>query len=325
MKGRMQGKCWGICFLDPLSLSFKVNYKGILVIMGKLSKTLYISDLDGTLLNNEPDLSVKTIETVNKLIDDGHLFSIATARSITSSKRFIDKLNVKLPIILHNGVFIYDLASKQYIASNYLEREAAIIIASVAKESGLNPIIFTMDHAGIPHVYYERIANHADKHFIEICLKHGDKRFRQVEDVCNFAKDEVGENVISFLIQDEHNKIVELYQNIKLSLLNSDLCSNDLPTVHISLDSYTNWYSLDITSSKSNKGDAVRALKNILGIDRVVCFGDNINDIPMFEACDERYAVVNACMELKAKADRVIGSNKDDGVAKFLIELQRNH
>src|SRR5450830_125747 len=120
MKGRMQGKCWRICFSDSLCLNFEVNYKGILLKMEKLSKTLYITDLDGTLLNNEPDLSVKTIETVNKFIDDGHLFSIATARSITSAQSFIDKMNMKLPIILHNGVFIYDLTAKQYIASSYL-------------------------------------------------------------------------------------------------------------------------------------------------------------------------------------------------------------
>ena len=293
--------------------------------MEKLSKTLYISDLDGTLLNNKPDLSDKTIEVVNWLIDDGNLFSIATARSITSAQSFIDKMNMKLPIILHNGVFIYDLTAKRYIASSYLDREVAIIIASVTKKSGINPIIFTMDHSGIPHVYYERIANYADMHFIETRLKHGDNRFKQIEDVCDCIKDKSGEKVVSFLIQDEHNKISKLYKDINLSLLNSGLSSNNSPTAHISLDPYTNWYSLDITSSKSNKGDAVRALKNILGIDRVVCFGDNINDIPMFEACDECYAVANACMELKAKADRVIGSNKDDGVAMFLIELQRNH
>lgn len=292
--------------------------------MTKLTKTLYVSDLDGTLLNNNPDLSDITMDTLNKFIDDGHLFSIATARSITSSKRFIDKLNVKLPIILHNGVYIYDLKSKQNIVSNYLDREVAIMITSIAKESGLNPIIFTMDHAGTPHVYYERIANYADQQFIEIRLRQGDKRFRQIEDVCDCVRDEAEENVISVFIQDEQNKINKLYQDVKLSFTNSGLNDEELLSYHISLDSYTNWYFIEFSSNKANKGDAIRTLKNILGVDRVTCFGDNINDIPMFEACDERYAMANACNELKAKADRVIGSNKDDGVAKFLMEMQKN-
>ena len=56
------------------------------------------------------------------------------------------------------------------------------------------------------------------------------------------------------------------------------------------------------------------------GFEKVVAFGDNLNDLPMFEAADVRIAVGNAREELKAAADAVIGTNAEDGAARWLIE-----
>ncbi len=55
-------------------------------------------------------------------------------------------------------------------------------------------------------------------------------------------------------------------------------------------------------------------------MDRIVVFGDSINDIPMFQIADEAYAVENALPELKQYATRVIASSEEDGVAKLLKE-----
>ena len=64
-------------------------------------------------------------------------------------------------------------------------------------------------------------------------------------------------------------------------------------------------------------------LKEICGCDKVISFGDAINDIPMFEISDECYAVENAVEELKAAADGVIQSNENDGVATWLEQHVR--
>ncbi|MDR2687937.1 MAG: HAD family hydrolase, partial [Oscillospiraceae bacterium] len=65
---------------------------------------------------------------------------------------------------------------------------------------------------------------------------------------------------------------------------------------------------------------AVRWLRERYGYEKIVGFGDNLNDIPLFRACDETYAVANAKEELKAMATGVIGSNAQDGVVRFLME-----
>ena len=60
--------------------------------------------------------------------------------------------------------------------------------------------------------------------------------------------------------------------------------------------------------------------KELLGLERVICFGDSDNDLSMFEAADECYAPANANAEIKSAATAVIGHHDDEGIARFLRE-----
>lgn len=70
---------------------------------------------------------------------------------------------------------------------------------------------------------------------------------------------------------------------------------------------------------RATKAEAIRTLLKLWDCDRIVSFGDAINDIPMFEISDECYAVANAVPELKNIATGVIGDNDHDGVARWLL------
>jgi hydroxymethylpyrimidine pyrophosphatase-like HAD family hydrolase len=70
----------------------------------------------------------------------------------------------------------------------------------------------------------------------------------------------------------------------------------------------------------ATKAAAIRQLKEMLGVERIVAFGDGRNDLSMFALADECYAVENAHPDLKAAATAVIGSNREDGVARWLRE-----
>jgi hydroxymethylpyrimidine pyrophosphatase-like HAD family hydrolase len=80
-------------------------------------------------------------------------------------------------------------------------------------------------------------------------------------------------------------------------------------------------YYLEICAASGSKCAAVTDLRKRYGFERVVGFGDNLNDISLFKACDECYAVDNAQPELKAVATGVIASNREDGVVKKIAEL----
>ena len=75
---------------------------------------------------------------------------------------------------------------------------------------------------------------------------------------------------------------------------------------------------LDVHHSDASKGGAVRLLKDMLGLERVICFGDSDNDLSMFEAADEGYAPANANDSIKSAATAIIGHHDEEGIARFL-------
>jgi hypothetical protein len=81
---------------------------------------------------------------------------------------------------------------------------------------------------------------------------------------------------------------------------------------------YGDLYYLEISSVNASKRTAVEFLREYVSAEEIICFGDNLNDIPMFEASDKCCAVANANEKLRERADKVIGSNNEDGVIKFL-------
>ena len=81
---------------------------------------------------------------------------------------------------------------------------------------------------------------------------------------------------------------------------------------------YNGEWFLEVFSDKASKSNGIRFLRDRYGFDEVVAFGDNLNDLSLFEAADVKIAVGNAKEELIAAADIVIGKNADNGVAEWL-------
>ena len=76
---------------------------------------------------------------------------------------------------------------------------------------------------------------------------------------------------------------------------------------------------MEVFSPEASKANAIKRLKAISGADRVVAFGDNINDIPMLREADVAVAVENAVPEVKRIADVIIGPNTTDAVPRFIL------
>ena len=77
---------------------------------------------------------------------------------------------------------------------------------------------------------------------------------------------------------------------------------------------------LEAFSPEATKAKAMRALAESIGADKIVAFGDNVNDLPMMREADIAVAVDNAIDRVKEEADIVIGPNTDDSVAKFILD-----
>lgn len=82
---------------------------------------------------------------------------------------------------------------------------------------------------------------------------------------------------------------------------------------------------LEIMHADATKAKGVNALKKLLGMEKIICFGDNINDIPMFKIADEGYAVENAHPRLTELATGKVKNCNNDGVASFIYQYAEEY
>jgi len=263
---------------------------------------LYISDLDGTLLDDNMALSEETIEILNSLMKEGLHFSFATARSIDSVEKIIKPLELKLPYIIYNGVAIYDPIAGTYLRKNSLDKR--IVHEILADVESLNPFVFVLDEEENNFIYYKEFTNEGQFNFANSPVNKGDKRFKTILDykTLNFSE------YLSIACIEKKENLLALYEKYK---------TNDTLELHLTEDVYQKeYYWLEFAKKGSTKKDALLFLKEFLNAQKLVTFGDNLNDISMFTIADEAYAVGNAHIDLKKIATEIIGNNTDNSVAK---------
>jgi len=268
-----------------------------------MKKTLYISDLDGTLLRGDQTISPYTAQTVGDLIRRGLLFSYATARSYTTASKVAQDLPEKLPVIVFNGSFIIETGTGKRLLSNTFSKEDASKILDRLLKAEVFPVVnaFLGEHEKFS--YLQGKESRGVLAFIE--ARREDLRKNPVSREEALYEGEI----FHIACIDEEKRLRPLYEYFK----------DDFPCV-LYRDMYSGEIWLEIHPRGATKASAALALKSMLNCDRIVCFGDGINDIPLFEIADECYAVANAEDNLKALATATIGSNEEDGVAKFLAE-----
>ena len=263
--------------------------------------TLYISDLDGTLLNNSGKIKPRTAVMLNDMIENGVMFTYCTARRIHSSAPIMKDVNIQLPVALMNGVFIYDTIKNDYIVKNFPSKEAVMKLREAVIRLGENPMIHAIIDGELRNSYLK--GSDSLKSYIND-RKH-DTSMRPVNSYNELFAGEVFYAVfINPMNKDELDKVF-IPENGFSHTYYRDVYHED-----------EYWYEVySITASKAN---AVLQLKEITGADEVVCFGDSDNDLPMASVADRFYAVENASEEVKNAALGVIGSNEAFGVPLFI-------
>lgn len=266
-------------------------------------KVLYVTDLDGTLLNQQDRISTFSIQVINELVDKGMLFTYATARSLVSASRVTAGLSTNIPIIAYNGAFIIQPSSGEILSREDFSTEERSIVRDALTRFRISPLVYSYID-GIERVsWVPEEENDGVRRYLS--MRKGDKRFRAVSD----KKALYEGDIFYFTCIGEKEELMPVY-----ALFSKD--SRYRCTLQQEL--YRPEYWCEIMPAQASKSNAVTKLKQIWGCTKVISFGDSINDIPMFEASDECYAVSNAVDELKRIATGIIESNNEDGVARWL-------
>lgn len=266
---------------------------------------IIFSDVDGTILNNDKDVSQETIAITNKLFETEHIPTVLiSARMPAAITPISKKLCPNAPIIAYNGALILTPENGQYkvLQSLSFPSEVAKGIITQSVREGF--------HVGVFH--HDRwIVNQHDSWTEHEIYSTG------------LTPEVLNNNKLLLLLQKEMpqlQKIMVMASSDVIDRLEQEIANNYLNTVTVyrSADIY-----MEITPAGSSKKQGVQLLLNHLSIDskNAIAFGDNYNDLEMLKFVGLGVAVDNARDSVKAAAKMVTGNGKQNGVANALSQI----
>ncbi len=269
-------------------------------------KKLYISDMDGTLLQSDGTLSPYSKAKLNEFYDKDIPFAVATARSMVSAMPLLDGVRFKAPIVLMNGVFVYDTETKKAVKYHEIPYSAIQKVLDIFYSHNLHPFMFLYGDDYKLSIKYTIFDNDGMKEFYDMRVDMLDGRFTQTDDMTIIPDEQHSVYINYYALPQILDSVVEKLKNI--------------PEIDFAYykDSYSDDWLVEIYSHTASKANAAREASEIIGAEHIVAFGDNLNDIKMLQGADTAVAVSNAVPQVKEIADIIIGTNNDDSVVKFI-------
>ena len=274
-------------------------------------KTLYVSDLDGTLLQPDARLSAETVGMLNRAIDGGKLFTVATARTPATVAGILRDVNMRIPAVVMTGASLWDTKTGHYSRMRHLPVEGARELLDVYLASETSTFVYTLDHDMIDIYHIGGEITSLQEEFIAERINSPYKRMHL-------------EGVVDGKFAGDISRVILLYTMLPDAKAQSTFeATKGIPGIRPQY--YHDIYGpevgiLEAFSSEATKAKAMRALAAQVGADRIVAFGDNVNDLPMMREADVAVAVENALPEVREAADIVIGPNTDNSVARFILD-----
>lgn len=265
-------------------------------------KTLYVTDLDGTLLRDDKIISNESAAILNRLLGQGICLTYATARSFNSASKITRNISFNLPVIIRNGTILANPLSRREIEISLFGEELQHIRQALTDNTIPG---FVTAYFGSTEVKL-CLTGRTNEGFREYLQNHStDRRIHMVD-----TNDKLYEGkTCYFTFIAPKNELQPLYERVKhIEGINCIFQQ----------DKYRPEYWLELCPGNASKASAIQKVKQLCGCQRVIVFGDSANDISMFQMADEAYATENAINELKEIATGIIESNNADGVAKWL-------
>lgn len=266
---------------------------------------LAVFDLDGTLLNDEHEITTTNIASLRRLKEIGCRIMIATGRTDLLVKEYIKKLEIDAPVISCNGATIRNPFTMEEIFKNVLEPQIVKDVIDICARDGHTYLVYCKDcMITIPNERAEEIQ----------------KRNERLDEDC---RAEFKMNISSSQIAFEH----EVYKVLIIEKDADKFMGLKDKFKHISgiTMCQSNKGYMDIMKAGTSKKNALKmyAEMNDIDIKDIVAFGDNYNDIEMLEFAGRAVTTENGVDEVKKMVDFISRSNNEDGVAFAIKEYLR--
>lgn len=271
----------------------------------KMNKTLYVSDLDGTLLNEHSVASDESVAMLNRAIDEyGAMFTCATARTPATIVKLMKRVHMRLPMISMAGAAMWNEQEQNYENVRAIAEDDIAEILNIYSKYGVRPFVYR-HNGGVIEAYHSGELSASERDFVEQRSHTCYKRFVLADGYGTADK----EAMIVFSIGC-YDVLEQVYADIVAHVKCSPVCYHDIfdPTMGV----------LEVYSYGTTKASAIKTLASQVGANRIVVFGDNRNDMPMMRIADCSVAVANAFPEVRELADVVIGENTTHSVARWI-------
>lgn len=264
---------------------------------------LILTDLDGTLLQNDKHLSSANRDALDRAARAGCQVVLATGRAYASVPQELRDLSFLRYFILLNGAKVYDRQTDQVLYRAEIDPETAERLLDTLYPLDLSVDCYQKDHGYIDQRYYDRLDYYVRD---PVCRQHSRSSRTPVPDFRGIVR--AGGSVQKFQCFFPHpQQAPEIIRQLRESFPQLEF-STSLPG------------NLEINTAAATKGAALTALCRILQISptEAIAFGDGTNDLSMLKQAGIGAAMANAAPEVLAAADLIAPTNQEDGVARIL-------
>lgn len=262
----------------------------------KFDEYVIITDLDGTLLDNNKNVSKENLDAINYFTENGGNFSVATGRVIESVEGYLKSIKVNLPIIVYNGGVIYDYNNKKILREKFVDNEQKLITARIQED---------YKNIGI-EIYANR------KLYV---LKDSGHSYRFATQMLDIIYD-IEEDV--FLM--DWNKVLIVGKSDVIDYIEKTF--EDKYKIKGTRSGSTSYEILPINESKGKALNKIIEMYN-LNSSKVICVGDNMNDLELLQEATFSFCPENGSEELKKYTEFIAPSNEEH-VIKHIVEWLEN-
>ena len=272
-------------------------------------KNIYITDLDHTFLRNDLSISDYTKNIWNAYKNDS-ILSVATARTYKKTMQFLNGVHINAPMILLDGALIAT-TDKKIIDTKFIKKDLADAIIDEGAKFGIYPFVLSLADQNLNEVFLH--SNTLNKYQKNVLTRYKDDDHLQA-----FKNIRAMDDNFKVVYMAEEELLRELAKHLE------DTFAGALKYI-LAPEAYTGCYFLTMLHCDADKSHGIKSVSEYSGFDlsKLTVFGDNYNDLGMFELAGTSVAMANAQEKVKNEADVILKFNNDeDGVAKYLEGLR---
>ncbi|MDO5519514.1 MAG: HAD hydrolase family protein [bacterium] len=224
------------------------------------TETLFVSGIDNTLISTTQALTAYSKVELNRMLDNGANFTVASMRTPASIVEAMKDVRLKLPVIAMNGAVLFDTNENHYLNKQEIPFEDARKIVSFIEEKGYN-VFKNVVIEDMWAIYYKELTNKAEQEIFGTLRK---SPYR------NYIKSELpkNQNVVYFMLVDTSERIEQIYLELQ-----REGYADAYRMIKYESSQYAGFSYIKIYEKEATKENMLRYLTEQIGINKVMTFG----------------------------------------------------